>query len=348
MISLDWLNAWLSGLTREDADRAILGVGIEPFDVGLARADLSVGRQPRIVRWTLTEEQFRHRSTADPLSVAEFVPQVDWLRLAVETAAQDAEIVHRLLRVERVASAFVAVDRPEGSLRPRPWMWPLRVGLVAFPETAADELMSTIRAGHRYLSRMLDVRRVEDEPGAVDLAVLNGPVVDAVAQLVRLKPVANAVVILDRSVEHSLVLETQLATARACTAASVSAVVPPTDLQDLLVSLVNELSHARPFDVALTTVGGREALLWAEPTAMAGATVPEIALRGVAELERIRPLHKQLPQLTTFQMDLGSAAQGAFAGETQEATRIIDLTESITPVWSPHRRGTLVPGTRRR
>lgn len=339
MISIEQLDRWLRGLTSAEADRAILAAGIDFADLGRARAVQGIptdaparSRVPRVAPWLLTEEGFEHRAARDDAGqLARSLETVPPMRLAVSTAAQSSEIVHRLLRLQAVSSAFVAVERPAGFLRRRPWHWPLRIGLVGFPAGAADELSAGFANDRGVLSRMLEVHRVEDEPGAVDVAVLNGPLASAVALLVELRPVANAVVVLDAADDREALVEAQLAVARACTGADASALVPPVDLSDLLAGLVVELSHAKPFDVALTTATQRRSMLWAEPAALGISAVPEIALQRAREVTRIAFSTPPPEQVLDLRSELVAAADGRYAFEVGEANRVRLATTSLEP-----------------
>jgi hypothetical protein len=309
----------------------MVALGIRLDDVGAALANVATGLQPPVVRWTLGDEEFIHRSRSSPEFVASTLPPVDRLRLAVETTAEPIDVVRRLLQADDVASAFVAVQRPPAALRRRQWRWPLRIGLVGFPEGAANQVMAAIRRRHRILPRMLQVWRIEDDPSAVDILVLPGPLPEAVDRLIRLRPVANAVLVVDTPHRDSSVVEAQLATARASTAAVASALIPSVKLPELFAAIVAHSSHAQPFDVALTAAAGRETLLWAEPDALAGSALPEIAVRMADEIERIGPVSAEMPLLMAAPRQLRVAAEAAFDEEMHEATRITEIRAAIEP-----------------
>lgn len=351
MISAARLDEWLRGLDPDTTARALLGLGIRRWELWSPTADVLAGR-PHLVRWTLSDEDFDERVSADPREVAINVPSMQ-LRLAIETDAIPDEIVRRLLDTKPVASAFVAVRRPAGSLRRRPWRWPLRIALVGFPIGAEETVMAEFRGRHKYLRAMLTVQRVEDEPGAVDVVVVKGPLVDAVAQLVRLRPVANAVLVLDKPLDRSPIIDAHQATARAATGAIASALVPPVDVSRLLKELVKFASHAEPFDIALTEAAGSDVLLWAEPDALNRTAVPEIARQLAAEIGRAN-FALATPSLAGLADDVGdddgldfgdgegdefdplsesltSAAEGLFSLEHDEATRIVEITKQVEP-----------------
>jgi hypothetical protein len=323
VITAPRIERWLRELDPEVADRALLGLGVAPAELGRLRVIHQYGGPPPVIRWALSEEEFRHRTAIDPHELAVELPSS--VRLGVETDAAPA-IVRRLLDVPSVASAFVSIRRPVGSLRRRRWHWPLRVGLLGFPASAASAVLERVGEHRSYLPAMLDVHRIEDDPSAVDLAVVAGPIADAVARLARLRIVANAVVVLDRPLERAPVVEAQLATARAATGATASALVGPVELADLLADLVEAAARAEPFDVALTSAAGSDLLLFAEPDALARATVPEIARQTALELERAGSSVAVTPALDVAGRALASAAEGPFDEPATEALRIAQLT----------------------
>jgi hypothetical protein len=319
------VDEWLRGVDAPLARRALLGLGIERGQFGAAAADARLGlRQPPPVLWSLTEEGFEHQITAAPEDVA-LNPKFD-LRLAVETDALPQEIVRRLLQTPNVASAFLAVRRPAGSLRRRPWRWPLRIGLMGYSRDAAETVRAAV--GPSLLPRLLDVRRLEDEPGPVDVLIVKRPLVDAVSRVAQLRPVANLVVILDDATERSPMVEALLATARAATSAVGSALAPPGELPKLIKQLLLEASHAEPLDVALTRAAGPELLLYAESEGMQRAALPEIARHAAGEIRRAS---FALPSLEPLSAQLVTAAEGAFLGEGHEATAIADIVGVAQP-----------------
>jgi hypothetical protein len=330
MISAKQLAAWLHGLSPDEASRAVLGVGVEPSELGRASADATIGR-PRIVRWRLSEESFRHLSEVDPKVYAGLVPETGGLRLAIHAEADEHPLVERLLRRPEVASAFVAVERPANALRRRAWGWPLRVGLLGFDVGDAEKLTDAASAQRGYVRQMLEIRRIEDEPGAVDIAVVRGSPSDALAHLRRLRPVANLVVFLAARDKPSRRLEKELADARARTAAGASVVVDHTDLPRFLERLVTEFSHAAPLDVALTTAGERDLVLWAEPEMLEHASLPDIAFRDATELDVVRFTFEHPPPAIEMRGAIRDVAKGMFLGESHEATRLLALRSDVEP-----------------
>jgi hypothetical protein len=329
MISDD-LRRWLYGASPRVAGRALLGIGLQPEELEVVRSKIGLGQLP-IVRWSLDEGSLRDRTTATPDEMASWLPdRLESLRVAIDTPAPPAGIARQLLLVDGIASAFVAVERPEGLLRPRRWSWPLRIGLAGFPEGTANAVTAEVGQTHRVLPRMLEVRALEDEPGGVDILVLRGPLVDAVAHLVRLRPVANTVLVVDEPIEPPRVVEAQLATLRAATGAQSSAIVLPDDLPAFLAEMTRQLSHAEPLDTALTVAAERDVLLLADPEAIAAPLLPGIARQNATMLRRAQLLLADTGiELGDVARKLDEAATGAFRRESHEARTILDLTSEI-------------------
>lgn len=329
MIATAQLEAWLRDLDPEVAGHALVGLGIDVADLGRIRGSYALGKRPPVIRWRVSEAQFRHRTAVDPQRLAVELPGS--VRLGVETDAAPEEVVRRLLDVPNVASAFVSVRRPAHALRRRRWRWPLRVGLLGFPPSAAGAVLAGVREQHAYLPAMLDVHRTEEDPSAVDVVVVAGPVVEAVARLAHTRIVANAVVVLDRPLERVPVVDAQLATARAATGAVASALVGPVELADLLAELVDAAARAEPFDVALTRAAGSDLLLFAEPGGLTRATVPEIARETAAALARAGSSVVVPPPLGAAGAALAIAAAGSFHEPAVEALNVARLTETVEP-----------------
>lgn len=325
MIPPEALDDWVRGLSVEDRRVAILGLGEFGEELG--------GRPP-VLPWTLTEERFGQRPA--PAEAAARVPPGGPWRVAVRAETVPAAILQALLQdrysyEQHVASAFVAVERPPGALRRRPWRWPYRVGLLGFAPGADDELRSEFEERHILPPPLVDVRRVEDEPGSVDVLVAAGPLDEALALLVRLQPVANAVVVLGLPSQRWALLDAQMATARAATAAVASALVPSGSYVELIHELVLEACHARPFDVALAAAARNEVLLWAEQDAIVRSALPEVSLRMASEASRA---HETLamaapPELESASEELATAAGGMFSGESHEASTVASVADRV-------------------
>jgi hypothetical protein len=329
------LSDWLRGLSEEDAGRALLGIGIRPEELGAVLANQGIGIRPPILRWTLSAEDLRHRSEADPHSYLDLVRPLEGLRLAVTTDATASEdVVSQLLSAPEVASAFVAVERPPGSLRRRGWRWPYRIGLLGFGDDEADELRAQVADFGMFPPGLLDLRRIEDEPEAVDLLIVEGSLEDAVRDVVRAKPIANAVVVLDQPFLRWPLVESQLATLRATTAAVASALATPPSLADLIGGVVYLSSHGEPFDVALRHAVRGPLLLCAEPDAMEQAALPKLAIRMAREAgegaRASRELGEEPPvELTEAEEGLETASTGAFVDESGEASVIAEIRAEL-------------------
>jgi hypothetical protein len=326
------LDAWLHGLDAADAGRALLAAGAHPDELGRAAATARLGRQiAPILAWTLTEAEFRHRSRAPARELAPLIPDGLRCRLAVSTHAVPTHVVARLLDASEVASAFVAVDRPPAARRRRPWHWPFAIGLVGFDEARAASLHREVARPRTFPPRLLAVRRLDDEPGSVDLLLIDATLRDAVEQVGRLKPTANAVVVLGRPLEAWPVVEARLATLRAMTSAVASGVAAPLRPADLVRSLVYESSRALPFDVTLTIAARGALVLCAEPDAMQEAALPAATVRAGRELRRARAVvGATFPaRIEEAARELEVAARGGFAGETHEASTIAEANRRI-------------------
>jgi len=317
------IRAWLRGLDEEEAGRTLLALGVPPEQLAAASADLRVGRRPKLLHWQLTEPQLRHRSERDPRELIRLVPDEGTWRLAVSAPGSPAAIVSRLLGARDVKSAFVAVDRPRGSLRRRPWRWPMRIGLLGFDSVAADELRSSIEQD-ATIARLVDIRRLEDQPGSVDLLIVPGAISEAASELSRVRPITNAILTLGDQLESWPLLEAHHAAARAATSAVASAAAGPHPLPQMVSDLIYASSHGEPFDLALTTAARGDLLLFAEDDAMTRASLPETARSMANELRRTGVLLPQAPseEVAAASAELEAAAAGAFTGESQEATRI--------------------------
>ena len=176
MIATRRIEERLHGLDAASADRALLAAGVDLDDLALS---LAVHPTP-VIGWTLTSTELEYRTLAGAATLATLLPDVGGLRLAVTTEALPTDVLPRLLRVPAVASAFIPVKRPAGALRRRPWHWPLRVGLVGFRHGRGRPSAPRSARSSRSSRGCVEVARVEDEPGAVDVLVIQGPLADAV------------------------------------------------------------------------------------------------------------------------------------------------------------------------
>jgi hypothetical protein len=323
LIATDRVDAWLQGLDPAEAGRALLAAG------RLAPTPPLPSGRPPITAWTLDERQFEQAESRDARELGAPSAGTVSHRLAVETDAVPTEIVRRLKGAPEVYSAFIPVTRPAGSLRRRQWRWPMRVGLLGFDDEAAKAIFDEARARSHWVENLLTSWRIEDEPSAVDVLVYQGPLEDAVEQLTRKQPVANAVVVLDSPRHRPALLEAQMAVARAATAAVASALVSPGPVAELVFQLVLNASHGEPFDVALSLFVGSETLLWAEPDGLTRSELPTITRREVEALELafVQPP----PDVFSAREVMRVAAEGPFSGETHEASEIAAAAERVEP-----------------
>jgi hypothetical protein len=326
------IESWLRGVDDVTAANALVALGARLDLLAAATVRPLYPPGPDLVDWALTPEEFQHRAIAQPLALTTVLPpSVDpaW-RLAVRGDFDLTSVVKKLLRSPVVASAFVAVDRPSGSLRRRPWRWPLRIGLAGFAEGTEVELWETFEAEHKVLPRLLDLTRIEVEPAAVDVLFVPGPLPSAIAVLHEYQPIANAVLVLTDAVDRWPVVASELTTARALTAAVAAGLVHVDDLLNSLTELVVELSHAKHFDVAVTKAFDRRVLLTAEPDGMARSALPETTrhlARSARSAARSAPM--AAPRVDAAARRLDALADGMFAGESHEATLVVEPTEEI-------------------
>lgn len=330
------IDSWLRGVDDLTAANALVALGARPDLLAAATARPWYPPGPEVVDWALTAEEFRYRAIAQPNALATTLPaspEPVW-RLAVRGDFDLAWIVRKLLRSPVVSSAFAAVDRPPGSLRRRPWRWPLRVGLAGFPESTKDELWHTFVVEHQVLPRLLDLTRIEEEPAAVDVVVVPGPLSSGMAVLYEHEPVANAVLVVtdvtDGLTDRWPVVASELGTARALTGAVAAGVVHTDNLLDSVTELVVELSHARHFDVAVTRAFDRRLLLTAEPDGIARSALPETTrhtARAARAAALAAPILRRQVEMAADTLD--ALADGMFEGEAHEATMVVDPTEEI-------------------
>lgn len=321
------LGGWVAGLGAEEAGRALVALGVDAAALGSVRAWPREERHPPLLDWSLTSEQFTHRSRVGAEAMAGRFEGRDPVRLAVSTAVPPPDVLPRLLASTAVESAFVAVERPPGSLRRRPWRWPLRIGLLGADPRRPAELQDEIGRSGRVPPRLVDVRSVEHDPGAVDVLVVEAALGEAAAAVTRHKPTANAVLVLARPGDRWPVTDAWLATIRATTAAVASALLTTHSLAELLTDLLVEASHAHPFDVSLTRAARRDVLLVAEPDAMRAASLVETTRRVVRDLKR--SARSLPPGLGDPLGRVERSTRGAFLGESHEALAIADANEDI-------------------
>jgi hypothetical protein len=333
MISTSRLDEWTRGLDPPTAARALLVLGLQPPRASQpARPAAAV---PPIRFWSLTERGLTRRLRTPAAELAETVEPAE-CRVAVAGDVVAIEVARRLRTSPFVAAAFAAVGRGPGALRHRPWSWPLRIGLLGFTRAEAESMTGVVIAAGHLPERLVDVRRIEDEPAAVDVLVTRQPLASATPAVIAAKPLANAVLVLGEPSERWPVVDGMLATIRAATGAIASTLVPPGSL-DALGIVLREMSHALPIDVAATRAWHGEELLWAEPDRLDHSLVAEIAVRRAREFraaERVIPTPLP-PQAPAAAEALDAMAAGAFAGETHEASGIAEASAALQDALEP-------------
>lgn len=206
------------------------------------------------------------------------------LRLAVHGNIIVGEVVPRLLTCPGVGSAVVPVHRPPGALRRREWSWPIRIGV-------ADDELAAAFADHRgdegVPAELVDVSDVRTDPGAVDLLVLRSTPAQAAAFVLDKRQLANAVLCFDGHGPTWPVMDAHLAMLRAASASVGTLLVPPVPPDELAVRVLRSLrylSHAHPFDVAVTAAFDRQVVLAGEIDALADTALPTLIGRRTRQL----------------------------------------------------------------
>ena len=151
-------------------------------------------------------------------------------RVRLSPAHDTRWLLRELLDDDRLGSVVVAVDRPAGSLRRRPWRWPLRISTLGLlPERFEAVQAELAVAPNRFPPNLLQLTRAEDDPGAIDVLVVPGPLHEATAAVVGSGVVANAVVVLEEADRQWALTLAQAASIRASTSAGVVALAAGDD-----------------------------------------------------------------------------------------------------------------------
>ncbi len=327
MIQLSRLDEWTSGLDDATAATALLALGLRGRRV--AGASGRAVHVPPIRTWTLGARGLTDRLATPAVELAAGLSERP-CRVAVGGDVMAIEVARRLQAAPTVAAAFAALQREPGSLRHRPWGWPLRIGLLGFTAPEANALAAELKTVGRLPPLLVDVRRLEEEPAAVDVLVSNQPLAEAAVAILTAKPVANLVLFAGEPLQRWPVVEGLVTTIRAATGAMGAAIVPAGSLA-MLGIVVREMSHALPIDVAITMAWGGEALLWAEADRLDRSLVPEVAVRRAREFRAATRVlaHAMPPEAPAAAMALDGMAAGAFAGETHEASSIAVESDSL-------------------
>ena len=210
--------------------------------------------------------------------------QAPLLRLAVVGNVVPTDVVPRLLACPGVGSVVLPAHRPPGALRRRAWSWPLRIG-VADDDLAAA--FAALRGDEGVPPPLVDVSDVRTDPGAVDLLVLRVAPPEAAAFVTAKRQLANAVLCVAQPGVAWPVVDAQLALVRAATAAVATVLTPPAEpalLARRVLRALRYLSHAHPFDVALTAAFDREVLVVGELDALADTALPALIRRRARQL----------------------------------------------------------------
>ncbi|MEA2702345.1 MAG: hypothetical protein QOD63_290, partial [Actinomycetota bacterium] len=325
-----WLS-WTDGLDDDAARNALVML------VALGLAEAVPGRIPPFL-------------TAGALATLhDGLPYTTRLHLS---SAQDSRwAVREMLDDDRLGSAVVAVDRPAGSLRRRPWRWPLRISTLGLLPERFEAVRHEVEAApNRFPPVLLQLERAEDEPGATDVLIVPSPLHQATAAVVESGKVANAVVVLEAADRQWALTLAQVSSIRAASSATVVALADPSrrPLGDSLAQIVWEMSHTQPIDVALTRAFDRRILVVAEADALDRSKLQEVARRLVREVAMAEPPPAEpppaaddsqpvpasrgadVPEEEAGEVEsrfpeaglLADAAEGTFLGEIHEASTI--------------------------
>ncbi len=253
-------------------------------------------------------------------------------RLQVSAAHDSRWAVRELLDDDRLGSAVVVVDRPIGSLRRRPWRWPLRISTLGLlPERFEAVGRELAAAANRFPPELVQLARAEDEPGATDVLIVPGSLHEATVAVIGSGVVANAVVVLEKADRQWALTLAQAASIRAATSAGVVALADPSGrrpLGDSLGQIVWEMSHAQPIDVALTRAFDRRILVLAEADALDRSKLQEVARRLVREVAMAEPPPTAEPPPPSPPTRGGEVAEEAEAG-FPEAGLLADAAEGM-------------------
>jgi hypothetical protein len=258
------------------------------------------------------------------------------LRLALAGNTIPTEVVPRLLGCPAVASVVVPVELPPGALRRRPWLWPLRLGVLD------DELLAQLRkmgGAHQLPGKLVEVLDVRTDPAAVGILVVRQSPA-AAADLVTAYPqIANAVLCVGGpGPEPWPVTDSRLALIRALTGAVVTGIVDPapTDLAMALLRTLRFVAHGHTFDVAVTAAFERHILLAGELDALDQSHLPEVFRARAAQYRRdmsgAEHTPATVPALTALEAAaaaLEAAAEGNFDAESQSSTDGAEEIERI-------------------
>lgn len=286
------LDVWTAGLPPEQASLAWTLAGLDlvsaavlgepafrPWRVapdGLPTDPASLTSQPAAAALDATYDPEYTNRARRPL-----------LRLALEGNVIPTEVVPHLLSSRAVDSVVLPAPRPPGAAQPSRWQWPLRIGLIG--PTDIDAIRAEVQRAGDLPTELIDVRDIDLEPGTVDLLVVESTLRDTSKQLARLRQDATAVLMIDAASDPWPQVDAQLAHVRALTGASITALVqfgPSTpDIGVILGRFVANVSHAMPFDVALTYASDRRLLVVGELDHLSQSSLPDLLRSRARELD---------------------------------------------------------------
>jgi hypothetical protein len=341
---------WAAGLGAGEFAQAIAAAGVFGRSIPLPSAVADEHFHPATGLVIVQEGDINdliwriHEPAAVPTAV-EYVKAWDLIRLSVKQSGQ------QLLRlmVEPIlsrwplgmdwlvgqlghpavgaSSVFVRDERGELAMG---WNWPIIVGLLPGPRSAA---MRKWLPRKHALSHLFQFSEIEAAgSGECDLLLLDADLRPALAQLLdRSRNVAaDCVLILGDAGVPEARAETLAGTffqeARTLGLAILS--TPQNERQEWFLSLIAELSHNNPLDVALWRAAAKvkapQPFIRASAYLMSHARLAQTAHRMA---ERIHAMAKP-PAGAENQMKI-IADSGVFSGETRGATEMVDIKSKV-------------------
>ncbi len=219
----------------------------------------------------------------------------------------------------------------------------MRVGILG---TRVPAKTAVARAG-KIPGALVNLFDVATAPAAVDVLFIAAPLDQAADLVTGAGSVANAVVVLDRPLSAWPIVDARLALLRAATSASSVALArleTHEALPKIIGTLLFNLTHAVPFDTALTTAFGRDVLITGEVDVLDDLTLPNLTRRLADDLSltasRMRDPSVARP-VTQASTELRNMSQGLFLGERHEASNIgpavvradVAIDEASEPRW---------------
>lgn len=287
------------------ADRGIPSVDwVDPTAWLAGAVDVSV-----IVDW------WRLELALDPMLA-------DGLRLVVDPGPDprgDARVPTAALRVltaAGAASVVVGVPWPPGGRRAPAWTWPLR--LAAGPGWSARPSWPGSDRPPTYWDTLVVPVDAAGRWAVASLALLGSDEPDPTTEPVRATAVIRA-----GSPAAPPTLAELARTAQRHAAAVVAVVDPGVDRAAWLISVVDQLAHNRPLDLALRLAGPPPALVVGDPAALAAGRISAVLTAAASSRPPAPPDDSGRPRRGARMRQI--AAQGSYLHEIDEATEAAGL-----------------------